>query len=961
MNEQHVQVVQAIEALSAPNVDRETRQRADEWLQTFRKTNAAWTVCDSLLHSPQMKPDVKLFAAQSLRSKVLYDLTELDVANRISLRDSLLALFGAAHSLPRNVQRQLSLALADLALQVPEWTGVVPEMIEKYGGRAETASSLIEFLTALPEEARGDRLIVSDAVYRSRTEELLTQGSTHVIRYLAETSQVHSSNMTAQALVLRCLDKWLESGDVQIDILAETQLFNLAFQALASEELFDEAAEAACRIITEAQNDDAYIDIVRRMIVPNMRGILEQLQREIASGVLNDDEERHRAYTRIFTEAADSYISSIIEDPHEFGVIVEGLLMCIKIPAFEVNQMSFNFWNLLSEELYKHSATEVIAEFKPLFSQLMDTLFIQLRYPDDIAAFSSKQRDEFREFRHAVGDVLKSCVSILGGNFALVRIYNFINQCMDTINSLSSGTNTPSRSGSNTPTTVNPPSIQWQDLELATIALRTIGAMIPDDENEIMPNIMNLLMKFPPNSKVRYGVTLVIARYTMWTLNHPSFVQPQLEYIAQGFYDEEVSPAACKALRYLCLDCGSLMLNSISQLHSFYSNMPSTVSNRGTVEVSEAISLALSHMPPSNTLNALREFCNPVVQKIMSLTSGYLAQLTESQKTELANLFVRLKKLLHHVIPFRSESAPEVANAVAPLAIELISGACGILPGFGSHPEIAEAISGLLVTCFEMYYQYLDDTVPTVMEQLIKCYDQTEYGCYIWAARQCIDTAMYDLTKPEAAQRAITYFEHLAHSILRRGASNINVYSPDVIEEFFRTCELTFSSLPREFLLSNALPSVVEFGTYAFSIRESHALGATMAFMRHLANSIARSVTGNHSGDGSNAHLDVANNVMRTACEPMLTNVLEGCIHGYSYDMVELGIDLIVFIAKCLPNEVTQAIGKWLQSLPDAVCPPQSRLKAMERIQGNIVRQMDDLIFREMMDFIHYCRRRQRA
>lgn len=55
---------------------------------------------------------------------------------------------------------QLCLALADLALQMPEWANVVSGMIEQYGKDPATVNVLLGFLKALVEELGNPRLIV---------------------------------------------------------------------------------------------------------------------------------------------------------------------------------------------------------------------------------------------------------------------------------------------------------------------------------------------------------------------------------------------------------------------------------------------------------------------------------------------------------------------------------------------------------------------------------------------------------------------------------------------------------------------------------------------------------------------------------------------------------------------------------------------------------------------------------
>ena len=54
---------------------------------------------------------------------------------------------------------QLCLALAGLALQVPQWKDVVPTMHEMFGRDPASVFVLLEFLTVFPEELSGNSKI----------------------------------------------------------------------------------------------------------------------------------------------------------------------------------------------------------------------------------------------------------------------------------------------------------------------------------------------------------------------------------------------------------------------------------------------------------------------------------------------------------------------------------------------------------------------------------------------------------------------------------------------------------------------------------------------------------------------------------------------------------------------------------------------------------------------------------
>jgi transportin-3 len=199
------QVFAALTTLYDPNSSPELRHGANKYLESFRRevrlllfsilrttrTNAstgqteAWSTSNLIIQSPDAPPPAKLFAAQTFRAKVRvsllhstaqptflfflfffeliprtqiqYDLGDLSLEARLGLRDSLLSVLTSNSSSSRVLVRQLCLSLADLLLQIPEWTNAVQGMIEQFGRSPEAVPALLEFLTVLPQENNDHR------------------------------------------------------------------------------------------------------------------------------------------------------------------------------------------------------------------------------------------------------------------------------------------------------------------------------------------------------------------------------------------------------------------------------------------------------------------------------------------------------------------------------------------------------------------------------------------------------------------------------------------------------------------------------------------------------------------------------------------------------------------------------------------------------------------------------------
>ena len=132
-----------------------------------------------------------------------YDLHQVDQANLLPLRDTLLTALREYHSGPRTIVVQLSLAIAGLALQLPAWENVVQNMIDSFGRNPATVPTLLEFLTILPEEVNSNTripisvglirssaylstsLFCQDGEFRERSAILLTANSKKILELLS--------------------------------------------------------------------------------------------------------------------------------------------------------------------------------------------------------------------------------------------------------------------------------------------------------------------------------------------------------------------------------------------------------------------------------------------------------------------------------------------------------------------------------------------------------------------------------------------------------------------------------------------------------------------------------------------------------------------------------------------------------------------------------------------------------
>jgi transportin-3 len=332
-------------------------------------------------------------------------------------------------------------------------------------------------------------------------------------------------SIAIQSQVFNCLRSWLVSGEIVVQQLVDTSLLSFAFEALASEQLFDDAVEVVCAIIHETQEVDENMDAIQ-LIVPRVIALQAELSKS------EEDEDKFKGLARIFTEAGETYRVLLIRHPEQFFPIIEAIGVCSAHSDLDIVPITFPFWMRLAQVLGKKATVPPL--FIDAYMNLMKVIIRHLHFPPDTEALAGQEADNFRSFRHVMGDTLKDCCYVIGTDTCLLAAYDMITVA------LSRGA-----------------LISWQEIEAPLFSLRSMGAEIDRLDNSAVPKIMDLIPSLPTHPRVRYAALLIISRYTEWINAHPQYVLTELDYVSRGFQDadSDVNAAAGQALKYLCQDC----------------------------------------------------------------------------------------------------------------------------------------------------------------------------------------------------------------------------------------------------------------------------------------------------------------------------------------------------------------------------------------------------------------------
>jgi transportin-3 len=327
-----------------------------------------------------------------------------------------------------------------------------------------------------------------------------------------------------QSQVFNCLRSWLVAGEIAVSDLVTTRLLEYAFEALASEQLFDDAVEVVCAIIHETQEVDDNMEVIQ-LIVPRVIALKAELTAN------QDDTDKFKGLARIFAEAGETYRVLILRHPEQFFPVIEAIGICSAYHDLDIVPITFPFWMRLAQLLGKKSSVPPL--FIDAYMNLMKVIIRHLHFPADSEALTGQEADNFRSFRHVMGDTLKDCCYVIGTETCLLVAYEMIAVAL--------------ARGSQV----------WQEIEAPLFSLRSMGAELDRSDDKAVPKIMDLIPSLPAHPRVQYAALLIVSRYTEWINAHPTYVPVQIQYVSKGFEtsDPDVNAAAGQALKFLCQDC----------------------------------------------------------------------------------------------------------------------------------------------------------------------------------------------------------------------------------------------------------------------------------------------------------------------------------------------------------------------------------------------------------------------
>lgn len=628
------------------------------------------------------------------------------------LRTTLLGIMLAGRAGPRPITTQLVVALAALSLQMPDWSDPLQDMYKQCATDLDGWKCLLHFVTVLPEEVNdARRTSIPEDVLAVKETQLLARNTDNVIKLLNEFIEKFGVN---QPMVFSCLNSW--TAEIPIESIVKTPLLRFAFESLGNDAVFSEACEFIISIIAETREVDEampYIALLAKEI--------QMLQDNLTK--VSDDAEVFAGYARIITEAADSWVVLAARLPQQFIGLVNSVAQVCKLDdELEVISYTFQFWLELRRLVTLPAYVEARNMYASIYTDLVDIFIARLHFPaDDVSgdAFRGDREaeDRFREFRHDMGDVLKDCCAVAGGERCLMLAFTKVQSELD-------------RAAAGE-------AVKWQELEAPLFSMRAMAREVPVTESTILPRLMAALPRLGGHPKIRYAATLVIGRYTEWTARHPEYMEAQINYISEGFHlnDREVMSAAALALRHFCEDCRELLAGYLEQLASFYDQLTASMDAEAQRQVIEGIAFVIAEQPKEKIYLAMRQFlvsiANSIGSRLQSVDPKDKAQVRGI--SDDLELMIILGSVVRPYVPPEEKQHPcvQAFEEVWPIFPAVID-KCG------EQQFVCERVCKCYRVIVFSYREHGIHFLPRLAEQLVAGFLKYHYGCFLWISGACV-------------------------------------------------------------------------------------------------------------------------------------------------------------------------------------------------------------------------------
>ena len=735
--------------------------------------------------------------------------------------------------------------------------------------------------------------------------------------------------------------------------VVNSPLLDKIISAINDPRSFDAAVDCLCTLYGDTRDVDESKTTIQALY-PQVLA----LQPKIKEAADTEDNDLMKGITRLFAEAGEAWVVLIARMPGQFRPLVEAVLeCCLRDQDRESISITFNFWYELKQYITLEKYLEARATLADLYSKLVDVMISHLEYPTpengnevDLFEGDREQEDKFREFRHAMGDVLKDCCEAIGVTECLGKAYALIQKWGQTYGSQASGTAVP----------------HWQELEAPLFSLRAMGREVSPEESTVLPQVIPLLTTVPDHAKLKFQAIMAIGRYTEWTAQHPETLEAQLTYVISGFQhkDTDVVQASALAFRFLGSDCAKLLGDHIPQIHSIYESVLDKLKPSSQEEMTEGAASIVAVQPVDKVFESMKLFCDPLMRRIVSFAEQVKNEEGEKVVADYLGLITVFIQYVNPYVP------PEQENPCVKYCAEILTPLAQIVKHFTKSIPILERV------CKAWRYMVVSYRVATapllapLAQNIAQGFQTSKQGCFLWATDAVIREFSHgaEFVDQDTSDNVFNFFSQQATVFFRILTELQPIQLPDMIEDFFRLAADSIRYYPRKAITSDLAEPMVKAALTALTLQSFEPVLAALHFLRDFLDfGFDRPPISQLSGPDDMPQKtpdDIQTAVKRIISitgQEMVQRVMTGLMFSFPEDVYPDASAVLLALFNIVPQAAAQWVQGTLQLLPAGTLKPAEANKLMKGISDKLQQNEPRKVRVLLQDFTNSYRRRNVA
>ncbi|CAF1279258.1 unnamed protein product [Rotaria sordida] len=873
-----------------------TRKKiASEWLLNVQSSLYAWSLADQLIRMNQ-NSEVTCLSAQILRHKIQHNFDELPVEHCKALCDSLLDHLSRIE-LTRNttVRVQLAVATADLALQYVGWEKPVEDVVEKLKTSSEHMLTLLEFLTALPEEVNTSTIRIGENRRQYCREKYSNSGKQihEILIFLLQVNPSHNELLFIG--ILKCFASWITIRAFDENLILTSPLLNSVLDILksthCSNELHKSACDCLCDILELCEDYQKYWSLA----VYLKQQITQYLCQPYFQAVKDENLDKAQNYTRIYTNLIESILDCLIDGRQsELSDLscLHLLLYPLEHSDYEVVQSTFYTWYRLSESIQTNNEP-IIDKVKPYMEKLVDILCTQckldpdhLGIPPEIDEKNSKNNgssnSDLAEFRYRVQCLIEDTIYITGALNCFQRMFDKLQSSL---------------------------SLSWEESEAPLYIMSCVASYLSPDEDKIVPNVIQAIISTPiqsgiVHSALKYTGIRLISQLESWIAkNDQQILKSIIQYLLSLLADKELQHMSADAMLIICQQCRKQLLTDLDQI--IQATLWLDLVNNGSDAAQCLLKASSKLISRLTSMDDIHRYLKLLFdQQIQSLTQI----LSTQSDTNYSSIIKRLDCL---TAIFRSLDFKTTQEEIHPCVIivqQLLPLLNLIIVRYRSSVKLSECWSRTIRFIIRSMHSHAKIFFQPIVELVISSYDDVPHSCFLYLISIIVDE--YG-NNQDLKPSIIVMSEHLTtktFSILNKPDGFQQ--NPDLVDDFYRLSSRLLQRCPLEYLKSSVIRPIIEQIIPNCHLEHRDASSSMIAFLQTLVK-----LTSNKNKEIKHKpELSEVRSLSMSLCETYIPNLLTALIRAIVISRVPSSIRLSIseFVGE-LKTYMSDKFSQWLQ------------------------------------------------